>query len=419
MRRRNNNPNGPSRRERGAVLVEAAFALPILLLVIFGAVEAGSAWEARSSATSGVRTGLLRAASLGSAPETDLRVLQSVIGEIGTDRVDDVEWIIIFNGDTAAGPHATTIADCAATAGLAGGRGIVNKCNAYDNQDLDDIIAGTITIDNFDDGTGTATPYVCSTSATPATKIDSNWCSGKRLGATGAVNVGVAVRLTHGWVTGALPGNGVSFQEFSVSSTLVGSQAAAPYVAPPPPPPPPPATPPAVGIPNPVPLASTPVNAISHPDVVANISDLNFMSDNNANIFQEGANVSLSADLTLDAGGDGTFPPGNSPVPIPAGTSVCSTLIHVNDIGNPGTTTYTGEIELDSNYMILGLLYTDSSLGTTPADELENFYTNYGAYGGLEGSDSVTVTGQTVSWDLEVTGNMDQIRVVTTCPIAP
>ncbi|NNC78950.1 MAG: pilus assembly protein [Acidimicrobiales bacterium] len=417
MRRRNQHPNGPSRRERGAVLVEAAMALPILLLVIFGAVEAGSAWEARSSATSGVRTGLLRAASLGSAPETDLRVLQSVIGEIGTDRVDDVEWIIIFNGDTTVGPHASTIADCAPTAGLAGGRGIVNKCNAYDNQDLDDVIAGTINIDNFDDGTGTATPYVCSTSPTPATKIDSNWCSGKRLGATGAVNVGVAVRLNHGWMTGALPGDGVSFEEFSVSSTLVGSQAAAPYVPPAPAPPPPAPTPPVVGTPNPVPVTST-SNAYAVPNVVASVpGGASLQSDSTAFIIQEAASVSLAADLVLDAAGDGTFPPGNSPAAIPAGTSVCSTLIHIDDTGLSGTTVFNGSIELDSDYTVLGILYEDSSLAGTP--ELEMFSTSYGSYGGMETPDTVTVSGQTVSWNLEVTGHMDQIRVVTTCPLVP
>ena len=52
------------KHDRGAVLVEAALCIPLLIVVIFGAVEAGLAWEAKSATVSGVRTGTLRASSL-------------------------------------------------------------------------------------------------------------------------------------------------------------------------------------------------------------------------------------------------------------------------------------------------------------------------------------------------------------------
>ena len=202
--------------ERGAVLVEAALAIPLLIVLIFGAIEAGMAWEARSSSTSGVRTGLLRAASLGDKPETDLRILQSVVGEIGPDRVGDIGWVVIF--DATNPDHDTTVANCAAAA--AGG-GLSTTCNTYTGAQLAQVVAATITIDDFDDGGGgEPATYTCDSS-----KLDSNWCAGSRLGAAGAVNVGVAVRLNHDWFTGVLPGDGIEFTEFAVSSTLVGDQA--------------------------------------------------------------------------------------------------------------------------------------------------------------------------------------------------
>ena len=133
-----------ARAERGAVLIEAAIAIPLLIFLIFGGIELGMAWEARSATTSGVRTGLLRSASMGDRPGADLRTLQSVVGEIGPENVDGIEWIVIFNADT---PDAgARIAQCAATAGAGGGRGLDNLCAAYDTADLQAIVAGTATI---------------------------------------------------------------------------------------------------------------------------------------------------------------------------------------------------------------------------------------------------------------------------------
>ena len=51
--------------ERGAVLLEAAIAIPLLIMLMFGTLETGMAWSAKAAATNGVRTGILRAASLG------------------------------------------------------------------------------------------------------------------------------------------------------------------------------------------------------------------------------------------------------------------------------------------------------------------------------------------------------------------
>lgn len=199
--------------ERGAVLVEAALAVPILLLVILGSIEAGMAWEAKSATTAGVRTGLLRAASIGDQPETDLRILQSIIGEVGADNVDGLEWVVIF--DATNPNHAATIESCRLAE--AGG-GIFDTCNTYGaGTQFADIVAGTITQANFDDGGNVVgSSYVCD-----PTLIDANWCAPKRL-VNGDIQIGIALSYQHDWFTGIFPGDGVDFEDYSTSSTFVG-----------------------------------------------------------------------------------------------------------------------------------------------------------------------------------------------------
>ncbi len=209
------NPSPTRRRcERGAVLVEAAIAIPLLLMLIFGAIEAGMAWEAKSSSTAGLRTGLLRAASLADRPETDLRILQSIVGEIGGEDVNNINYVVVFD---ASGPDPTaTVAACAAAA--AGG-GMSGTCNTYTTGDLGQVVDGNWTAGpggNFDDGSnGGSGWYTCD-----ATKVDSNWCAPSRI-ISGPAQVGVAISYDHTWFTGVLPGDGVTFTDFAVSTTLV------------------------------------------------------------------------------------------------------------------------------------------------------------------------------------------------------
>ena len=82
-----------TRKERGAVLLEAAFAIPLLIMLMFGTLEAGMAFQAKTSATAGLRSGTLRAAQLGNKPETDLAALQAVVGEVGADGLFEERWI--------------------------------------------------------------------------------------------------------------------------------------------------------------------------------------------------------------------------------------------------------------------------------------------------------------------------------------
>ncbi|MFT7475764.1 MAG: Flp pilus assembly protein TadG [Verrucomicrobiales bacterium] len=206
--------------QRGAIIVEAALAIPLLLLVILGSVEAGFAWEAKSATTSGVRTGLLRAASIGDKPETDMRIMQSIIGEIGPDNIAGVEYVMIFN---AAGANdEATINSCALAIG---GGGTSDQCVVYNNTTLQNVLAsadpGAFQLANFDDGgndfvNGAGNDdYACAAGA-----LDSNWCAARRT-VGGDAEIGVAVEYNHSWFTGIFPFSPPVFHDHTISSTFL------------------------------------------------------------------------------------------------------------------------------------------------------------------------------------------------------
>ena len=222
------------RVDRGAVLVEAALCIPLLLLVILGAIEAGFGWEAKSSTTAGARSGVLRAATGGGAPDTDLRILQAVVGEVGAENVDRIEHVLVFDAGGASGDAATEFAACTAQAGAgnptSGGPG----CIAY-NGAFVELVATTSNptalLSSFDDGMDPA--------GNCTGGIDFNWCAASRTAGGSDSEVGVAVRYQHEWFTSIFPFGAPRFEEFVVTSTFAnggtdvngGIPGAIPFVA--------------------------------------------------------------------------------------------------------------------------------------------------------------------------------------------
>ena len=203
------------KNDRGAVLVEAALAIPLLLLVILGATEAGLGWEAKSSTVSGVRTGVLRASASGDDFTTDLRVIQSIVGEVGGDNADRIEWIRIF--DATGDPDAKFRACAADPGGFAG-------CVVYDQAFISSVVtAGNADafLANFDGGTNFggqdatgAAIYNCDPTA-----VDRFWCATQRT-INGDTQLGVAISYKHEWFTGIFPGDSPRFVEYVTSSTF-------------------------------------------------------------------------------------------------------------------------------------------------------------------------------------------------------
>ncbi len=207
------------RQERGAVLVEAAICIPLLLFVIFGLAEAGFAWEAKSATISGVRTGVLRAATEGDRAGVDLRILQSVIGEVGAEKVSQIDGVIIFEITTDADTDFDTCLASIPAGGFAG-------CVVYDNANVTSVLNGTVSAANFDsgsgfqyDGNGDVVGYTCE-----AGKLDSTWCASERT-VGGDVQLGVGIMYTHDWMTGILPFDSPQFAEYVASSTFTNNGA--------------------------------------------------------------------------------------------------------------------------------------------------------------------------------------------------
>lgn len=94
------------RNEEGATLVEMAFVLPVLILLIFGSLEFGLAFKERltvaSAASSAGRTG----ATMGNRAEADIRILEAI--EVGLYDQVDVGVIVsveIFKADPVTGAN--------------------------------------------------------------------------------------------------------------------------------------------------------------------------------------------------------------------------------------------------------------------------------------------------------------------------
>ena len=196
-------------RERGAVLVEAAIAIPLLLFVILGSLEFGVGWEAKSATTAGLRSGLLRASTLADDPQTDLRTLQSIIGEVGADNADRIQWVVIFDADPANG-DLNSIVDACRDAVLAGS--LESFCVGYSQQTVIDIATTTnIDASNFD-------PSVNAT-CDVGLLDEGQFCATSRI-LNGDIEIGVAFEYEHSWLTGILPFDSPRFREVQISSTF-------------------------------------------------------------------------------------------------------------------------------------------------------------------------------------------------------
>lgn len=98
------------KNEDGATLVEMAFVLPVLILLIFGSLEFGLAFKERltisSAANSAGRTG----ATMGNRGEADIRILEAI--EVGLyEQVDPgvIVQVDLFRADPVTGAKTSDV----------------------------------------------------------------------------------------------------------------------------------------------------------------------------------------------------------------------------------------------------------------------------------------------------------------------
>jgi len=163
------------RTERGAVLVELAFVVIPLLLLSLGVADIGFAWRDAVVTQQAARAASRVLVVAGDDESADRQALLSAITILGTDQIDDIEYIAIYDADNNGFPAACATSSTA-------------TCNRYTPAELR----------SLDD----TARWGCGSGA-----YDSSWCPDRRtsnLEVPG--HVGVQIKTNRGWVTGLLPG---------------------------------------------------------------------------------------------------------------------------------------------------------------------------------------------------------------------
>ena len=186
-------------RERGAVVAEAALVLPLLVLLLVGILEYGVAWHARNTVTGDLGSAASVAArEIGQRP-SDLESLQQVESGFRDDQFSSrVRWVMIYRATSADGrPSAACMT--AAAALTAGSTGVSGQCNIF---------------------SGAAIPGYTPASFQQVNCVgepDQWFCPvGRRSALTAGDHLGVAIRYQQPWITGMLPGGGLTVTDHAV-----------------------------------------------------------------------------------------------------------------------------------------------------------------------------------------------------------
>jgi Flp pilus assembly protein TadG len=167
--------------EDGAALVELAVCAVLLIVVAFGIVEFGNAWNRKLEVETAARAGARVGSSLGSDRTADQGLLQSTISVLNDFGLDNVNYVVVFN-PSSTGKRQGTCANATpvAQAGL---------CNVYNTNQLKNL--GTLN-------------FTSSCTGNTGVAADKNWCPTGRHN-TQASNpdwVGVYVQANYVTVTG-------------------------------------------------------------------------------------------------------------------------------------------------------------------------------------------------------------------------
>lgn len=178
------------RNERGSVLIEMAFVVPILMTLVLGMIEMGMAWRDQQTITQATRQGARVGSHLGTEANADQQGAAAVMAVLDDDQRSNVNFIMIYEPINAAGDPSTacqTLAD----SGDTGTGGHADECNYWGE--------AVLRSPTFDATTLTA----------------SNWLSTGRkdsLSGTGPDRYGVMVEVYRPWFTGYFPGSGTDIR---------------------------------------------------------------------------------------------------------------------------------------------------------------------------------------------------------------
>jgi Flp pilus assembly protein TadG len=171
-----------ARGEDGAALVELAICATLLIVIAFGIVEFGNAWNRKLQVTTAARAGARVGSSLGNNRGADQGLLQATISVLNDFGLQNVNYVVVYNATSADGKPQGT---CAASPPVAA----AGKCNVYTGTQLQNL--GSL---NFS--------ATCTGSTGVA--VDRYWCPTDRqhVQANGTDYLGVLVQANYVTVTG-------------------------------------------------------------------------------------------------------------------------------------------------------------------------------------------------------------------------
>lgn len=191
MSRRHDRPAGP--RERGAVLVEMALLVTLLITLVLGVFEIGMAWSDHQDITQASRSGARVGSQLGKSVQTDNQLLRAVQASL-QDQASTVTRIVVYEADANGDMPAACKTASAPYSGSA-------HCNVYNAATFSQL--------------GTASKWG---SGAACGTLDNNWCSATARNNTqdGATYLGVYVEVERQFLTGLFGGGTHRMSESTV-----------------------------------------------------------------------------------------------------------------------------------------------------------------------------------------------------------
>ena len=171
-----------ARGEDGAALVELAICCTLLIVIAFGIVEFGNAWNRKLEVETAARAGARVGSGLGNDRTADKGLLQATSSVLGDFGLSNVNYVVIYKSTTADGKRQGTCASSppVASAGL---------CNVYTGAQLQNL---------------NALDFSSACTGNSGSAVDKNWCPTGRqnVQSAGADYLGVYVEAKYVTVTG-------------------------------------------------------------------------------------------------------------------------------------------------------------------------------------------------------------------------
>ena len=107
-RYRSSTHGGSTERERGAVIVEFALILPLLVILTFGLIEFSSAYHVRSATADAARAGARVGSAQATNPAFETSVVQAVNAALSSTPADEPQELWIYKANNAGYPGSGT-----------------------------------------------------------------------------------------------------------------------------------------------------------------------------------------------------------------------------------------------------------------------------------------------------------------------